>query len=639
MDPNKSPLPKKSPLSINYWYFGSFFFILVLLSTSSIFSKQNLHGSRFFFLLYAVGQALLETCVFVFLGRWIQRHLGSLSFYVFIGATFLLFAFHLCDFMLDRILDLTIWETLDFLFDESWTNFLYLLDASGIPLWGWALGFLSLLLIPLFGIFLYRTTAALSEKRPLRFKKASFLQAFFCLPIALFLWDFSASGVLHPDAYTDFLKSLPWKSTFLQPRTVSLAMTQPILQPKPEEETLSQIQKEQTVPANRPNIYLFIIESFREDCINAQVAPHLHRFKQENIHFPTALSNANGTHLSWFSIFHSQFPYNWKHLQNLGWEMGSPSLALLKQWGYQVRVFSSAQLNYYGMEELLFGKERQLIDSYQTFLHPPPLQAWQTDLQTIEAFQKEITENPDLQEGQVFIFFWDSTHFDYSWPRSAPPKFHPFANELAYFKAFNTNRNIELIKNRYRNAVHYVDTLFGKFLDHLPNKEDAIIVVTGDHGEEFFEQGHLFHCSHLSQQQTNVPIYFKFGNNGKQVQKRQIISQMDIFPSIIDYLKGSSPSFLQGQSIFQQEIRPFAFLARFNAGRTPYEFCIHNGDYKLVAQFSNRANIFDSEKIHIRYIRSSTDQSLPEGKKELEQWIEKEFGKALDHFFGDGLSK
>lgn len=633
MNSEKKP---SSPFTINYWYFGSFFFILTLLSTSSILAKENLSGSRFFFFLYALGQVLLEMSLFIFLGWLIHRFLGRLSFYLFTGVTFFLFALHLCDFMMDRILDLSVWEALNsFIFHESWTNFLYLLDASGIPLWGWGVGFLILALIPLFGMYLYRTTEAMSLKKPLAFKGEWFLQAFFCLPAALFLWDFSASGVLHPDAYTAFLKSLPWKCTFLQPESVSLSLPYSLPQVKDEKQIAAAIADDQTVLSHRPNIYLFIIESFRADCIDAQTAPYLDQFRKENTSFPLTLSNANGTHLSWFSIFHSQFPYSWKRLQTKGWEMGSPPLALLKKWGYQVHVISSAQLNYYGMEQLLFGKKAHLIDSYKTFHHPPPQQAWQSDRDTLLEFQKQLQDNPALQEGQIFVFFWDSTHFDYSWPKSSPPRFHPFANELAYFKAFHTHRNIELIKNRYRNAVHYVDGLFGKFLEHLPHPEEAIVIVTGDHGEEFFENGHLFHGSHLNHIQTHVPIYFKFGNGQKQAAAQKVVCQMDIFPSVIDYLTGSFPSFLKGHSVFQSQTNPYAFLARFNAGLTPYEFCLHNGDYKLIAQFSNKKDIFQSAEIHIRSLRNHFDKSLPEGKYELEAWLQKEFGQALNHLFSD----
>lgn len=312
--------------------------------------------------------------------------------------------------------------------------------------------------------------------------------------------------------------------------------------------------------------------------------------------------------------------------------MGSPPLHLLKKWGYQIRVYSSAQLNYYGMEKLLLGKGAHLADSYQKFPHIPPEEAADSDRKALQKLQKDMAANPSLQEGQVFIIFWDSTHFNYSWPKNWSPKFLPIAKELAYFKAFFSSEPVDLIKNRYKNAVHYIDSLFGKFIAKLPRPEEAIVIVTGDHGEEFFERGHLFHNSHLSREQTHIPLFMKFGSKKIQQQTR-VVSQMDIFPSILEAIGGEVPSFILGQSVLQPQTWPFAIISRFNAGRSPYEFCIHNGKYKLIVHFPSHRNIFLPGDMHIRSIRTNRDQMLPETTRDIKEWIHAEFGAAIEKLF------
>jgi len=624
---------RNAPIEVNYLYFGAFFAFLLFISSSCIYTKENLGNSRIFFFLYSLGQVTLETFLFVFIAWMIRRFLNQLCFNIFIGTTFVCLIVHLIDFMINRILDLSVWEAFDvFVLNESLSNFLLLLEASGIPLLIWICIFTLLGSIPFLGFYLYKMTALLTQKKPFFLRVELFLQTFLCIPCALFLWDFSASKVINPDAYTILIKSLPWKFTFIEPQNVLISMNGPLKAPRNEKEISEQIEQNKTVLAEKPNIYLFIIESLRNDFITSEVAPHLTQFKESIPHFDLTLSNANGTHISWYSIFHSQFPYSWKRMQN-AWKMGSPSLNLLKKWGYQIRLYSSAHLSYYGMEELIFGKDLLLVDSHQFFPHLPPIQPWEADKAALEQMQKDIRENPALQQGQLFIIFWDGTHFDYSWPKNLPAKFFPYAKEFAYFKAFNTEKNVKLIKNRYRNAVHFMDSLFGQFMDQMPRKEEAIVVVTGDHGEEFFENGHLFHGSELSHQQMNVPIYLKFGKNEKKVSNTQLVSQIDIFPSIIHYLSGISPSFLEGQSIFEKDRWPFAVVARFNAGLAPYEFCIHNGENKLIAQFTNRKNIFDTKNLRILSLRNCRDKSLPECKKETGEWVHEEFGPAIDRLF------
>lgn len=609
-------------LPLNYLYFGGALFFLLFLTAGSVFTKENLGGSQFFFFLYALGQILLEISLFAFLALGIRKYLGKIPLALFIGSTFAILITHLFDFMMDRVLDLSFWEALKiFVLHESLDNFMYLLDASGVSLWMWGFFFLTLFSLPFLGIFLYRITELLAQKKPLFLRHTHFFQLFVCIPCALLLWDFSASKAIHPDAYTAFIKSLPWKFTFFPPENVLFTLPHPMKSLPPETAVAAL-----DTPQKKPNIYLFVIESLRDDCITEEVAPNLHEFKQQFHHFDTALSNGNGTHISWFSIFHSQFPYYWSQAQKT-YTQGSPALQLFKEWGYKLRLYSSAQLNYYGMEQLLFGKDLQLLESRQTFHHSAPLSAADSDAQALTKLQQDLANDPSLQEGQLFIIFWDSTHFDYSWPKQWTPKFKPFAGELAYFQTFHSQNGIEKMKNRYKNSIHYLDHLFGQFFRELPNREESIVIVTGDHGEEFFDHGHLFHNSHLTHEQIHVPLYFKFGDQKRPLAPRQVVSQMDIFPSLIDFVGDTTLPQLEGNSLFKAPKWPYVLTARFNAGLTPYEFSLHNGKHKVIAQFLNRPDIFASKQLQILSLRTTDDQSLPSQKTPLPS----EFVHAFSH--------
>lgn len=618
---------------VNYLYFSLYALVLSLLVSTSIFNREHLQGSYFFFFSYALGQVMGETALLVYLSLLISRYLGPFCFALFIGSTFGLLILHTLDHLMDRILDLSIWETIKiFVLDETWDNFIFLLHASGISMWVWGMIFLTLASIPLIGFGLYKLCEKIIEKKPLKIHRNFFLQTCFCIPCALFFWDFSASPIIHPETYNAFIQSLPWKATFLRPHNVYFPMQVVNKEPFSEEIVDLAIQTDNTVVTNKPNIYLFIIESLREDAITEAIAPHLYQFKKQHTHFDTAFSGGNGTHLSWFTIFHSQLPLYWADCQKK-WKGGSPALALLKKWGYQINVYTSAELEFYGMDELLFGQNLQLVDRLQLFHHIPPIQPSETDAAAISKLQKDLAENSTLQQGQLFIIFWDTTHFDYNWPSNWTPKFTPFATEFAYYKAFQSEQTVEQIKRRYWNSVHYMDTLFGNFLSELPNKQEAIIAVVGDHGEEFFEQGHLFHNSHLSKEQTHVPLYFKFGEGKKSVTPRSVVSQMDIFPSLLDYLGNTELAFLEGNSVFRPPKWPFAVTARFNAGHTPYEFSVHNGRYKLIAQFDNHSDIYQSQSIRILSLRTSDDQRLKHTHFSTHEWIEEEFGPAFTNWF------
>ena len=582
-------MEQKESERINYLFFGILFAIQVITTTSSILLKENLAGSRMFFWFYALGQSAFEAALFIFLATLILRYLGKISFSCFIGFAFTVYALQFLDFVTDRILDLTFLQGVKaFILDETWENFRLLLDASGIS-----------------------------------FRKEILLQVLICIPAALFFWDYTASKVIHPDSYTAFVKSLPWKRTFLTPHTIQLPLGHRLILPPSEEETKESITKIDQKIRNRPNIYLFVVETLRSDFMNMEIAPHLTAFAEQNISADLSLANANFTNISWFSIFHSQFPFFWYKRVTDNWSIGSPPLQIFKKLGYQIQVYTSAQLEFYGMEHLLFGSKNELLDSYQTFHHAPKQPAWDSDRQLFEKLEADAKDS----NGQLFIVFLDATHFDYSWPETDSP-FTPYASEIAFFRTYPTKSNIEKIKNRYRNAIHYMDKLFGAFLEKVdPN---AVIAFTGDHGEEFFDHGHLFHGSHLSQEQLAVPIYFRVGNRQLRV---PILSQMDIMPTLLDAVAGTTFPILEGQSALRPIEWPYAFSSRFNAKRSPYEFALQDNTYKLIAQFNDKDQIFDSTGINILSLRSCCDLTMSQYQENAQQWVQNQFGPALNRLF------
>jgi len=620
--------PSHERINVNYFFFGALLVLLIATSTCSVILKEHLIGSRLFFWLYSLGQSLLEVLLFVFVGSLIRRFLGRIAFWFFIGLVFLFFLLHLADFMIDRILDLSIWATIDFLFDETFENFINLLEASGIPLWSWALFFTFAAGIPLFGMLIYKGTDWLTQKKPLFLQRTTFLQLFFCIPAALFFWDYSASRVIQPDDYTAFVKSLPWKHTFLEPKNIQLSTSAPLHSPMNEEEVRSVLRAVDWKLKKKPNIFLFVVESLREDCITLPGAPNLSAFRDQSIHATTAVSNANSSAISWFSIFHSQFPLHWHRLQLDGWKLGSPALALFKKLGYRIHVYSSAALSYYGMETLLFGENQSLLDTYRQFPHISPKEAFESDREAIASLTTDLASDHTLQEGNFFIVFLDSTHFNYSWPKDYPAHFTPYAREFDYFKAYQSPKNIELIKNRYRNSIHYMDSLFGQFLTSV--SPDSLVVFTGDHGEEFFDRGHLFHNSHLSAAQTTVPLYIRIPSHNQQL---PFLCQMDIMPTLLDAVAHKTTPVLQGESALRPKTWPFAVIARFNAGRSPHEFCIHNGLTKLVLQFPNYKHLYTNNQLRILSRRSCRDKTLPECTTEIHEWIHSEFDPALFRLF------
>jgi hypothetical protein len=569
----------------------------------------------------AIGQCALETILLAILAKILNL---CIPFAINIaGLSLFLILAHIIDFPLVRLMDISFWFALNFMFREGGNNILELLYASNISLSNWILLFFGIIIILISSVLCFRKTQYWSDKIPLylSFNSLAVLagSGFFLLCS----WDLVTLDRKMLDNMQAYQKILPWKTTFFVRKKEYLEVDQPIL--ALQEHNLLEIEKIHL--GAKPDIYLFVVESLREDFINHEITPYLNSFKEQSLSFKLALANANATHLSWFSLFYSQLPFHWNSLLLKQKAIGSPFLQILKASGYRIHVYASSRLGYYGMEEILFGRNRALIDKIvaQDSVAVP---TYLKDQAVVNCLIEDMQQN---KGGRVFITFLDSTHLDYSWPLEKKSTFEPVDQTLNYLKALSNNKQyLEKIKNRYRNALHFVDTLFGKFFTALEWDKEALVVITGDHGEEFYEQGRLFHASHLSYPQVHIPLYYRLGNDPKwsRCTLDRLSSHIDIFPTLFHYLlKKPFIGNYEGQSVLEESYWPYTVITRFNACFSPTEFCIHDKEYKAI--FRAEKGVFSCRRLQLIDVKSLHDDPLTN----REQILEERFKPALQKVF------
>jgi glucan phosphoethanolaminetransferase (alkaline phosphatase superfamily) len=625
---------KKVP--VNYLFFIFSFCFLAFIHTLHIFLiEPGFTFPKYFFLLYAFVQCVLEVLTFLSLFVWAQYYFPLRTQSFLLIAAYLFIISQIVDFFLVRLVDISVWYGISFVTQEGSGNFVELLKATNIPLSQWGLvasigmGFIILC------VLFYKVMNYFSIKKPLFFSRRFALSLSVASFFFLFVWDVIFSPFAFDTFSRQYLKALPWKTTFMPPKHEQLLLEGTLKYPWKDRDCFAGLDSRPFSLQRKPDIFLFITESLREDFISHEVTPHLADFRDQHIHFPKAMSNANATHISWFSYFYSLFPFHFSSYSSNQWEKGSVPLVALKKMGYDIHLYSASRLKFYNMDEMIFGKNRYLLDSENCYCMQEDIPPYEADYRTVDGLCREIAKE-DRSGGRVFIIFLESTHFGYSWPEDEDVKFTPIDEKINYVEAAVSLRGIEKIKNRYRNALHYMDSLFGHFVQTLKKTsgwEESIIVFTGDHGEEFYEHGHLFHATELTKQQLHVPLYYKMGNMDMKdkVSADVVTSHMDVFPSILHYLIGEEcfGSVLQGHSIFSPQKWPYVIGARYNAGRSPYEFFIHNGDQKLIAQFSNKNDIFHSKALNIIATKNDAEENIPFSLSIIHQ----HFGEALQTLF------
>jgi arylsulfatase A-like enzyme len=146
----------------------------------------------------------------------------------------------------------------------------------------------------------------------------------------------------------------------------------------------------------------------------------------------------------------------------------------------------------------------------------------------------------------VFIHAWD-VHYDFNPPPPYDTLFDPEYAGTTDGLDFETGsgvhagmpaRDLAHVVALYDGEIRYVDDWIGRFVQSLRRRavlDDTIVVVTSDHGEEFFEHGMKGHRNALYEESIRVPliIHHPARIRAGTVVDRQV-RLMDVAPTVLD---------------------------------------------------------------------------------------------------------
>jgi len=143
-----------------------------------------------------------------------------------------------------------------------------------------------------------------------------------------------------------------------------------------------------------------------------------------------------------------------------------------------------------------------------------------------------------------------------------------------------TERNPSVFINEYDNRVIQLDHYLKESISILDKKgylEDAIIVVTADHGQALLENGHLWHSHSTDMGETFIPFIVSRTGPTPLPEKRlpTISDQTDAAPTVLDVLGLPKPASWEGTSMFQD-----------NTGNAVYQN--ETGQYSVISPVKNR---------------------------------------------------
>jgi arylsulfatase A-like enzyme len=247
--------------------------------------------------------------------------------------------------------------------------------------------------------------------------------------------------------------------------------------------------------------------------------------------------------------------------------------------------FATAQIN--AVEEGIWLRakstsgpyRRVILDGIQTFPHEFGDEFWDADRVTDSAIEYLATLPAD-RPSATWVHYFD--------PHTPRRKMAPFD--------FGDSAS-----DKYDSEVAFADREVGRLLDWLRTSgfaDDAIVILTADHGEAFLEHGMDFHGNRPYSEQIHIPlvVWASGLEPGRSATPASII---DIAPTVLEYLQLPPMPKAEGTSLFASSPpdRPIFSETPLNIVDGPFfAFSVTQSRWRLIYDvIGNTTELYDLE--------------------------------------------
>ena len=363
----------------------------------------------------------------------------------------------------------------------------------------------------------------------------------------------------------------------------------------------------------RPNIIIVAIDGWRFDMLNKKVTPNISRFAEKSLVFKNHFSGGNASRFGVFSMFYGIHGYYWHSFLD---ERQSPVLMdTLQKLNYNFEIISSTRLTFPEFRKTAFVKIPDSI--YDTNAGDNAAEKDNSSIRRFIKWHKNYNEkNPYFS----FIFL-DAPH-----AKEFPDNFNKFNVESGKTNYLLVGKkNITKKKHAYMNAIYYDDYLLGKLLDYLKKSnslKNTIVIITADHGEEFYEEGNFGHNSAFTEYQLEVPLVMYMPNRGHK-EIKYMTSHLDIVPTLMKKLgvRNKPSDYSLGTNMLKKTGRKYIVACNWDS------CAIYDNNSSLVFSFETYKSTFAE--------LYNEDYQLVENQKMVNKKSERILPVAKDfaHFF------
>jgi uncharacterized protein (TIRG00374 family) len=448
----------------------------------------------------------------------------------------------------------------------------------------------------------------------------------------------------------------PWTAPALVLAWVVLLSAAPLLHTKPERATSTSTTTSGSTGVG--NLLLVVVDTLRADHLPSYgyargKTPALDRFAEDALRFDAAYANASWTRPSFASLLSGRFAASHR---TIGKSDALPDEVItlpeaLRAAGYQtfgvVTNFNIAP----------YFNFHQGFDSY-TYLEPTfalgandagakllLIEGLRHQLEMSRARSNTVAVGSAYQDaacvtGAVLrqldhrgpkLFFMLAAYMD---PHD-PYYPHPY-DGTAYSRAAHPRPKADETQHLvhlYDGEITFWDEHFGSLVRELKARglyDGLTIVVTSDHGEEFYDHGGFWHGSTLYDEALHVPLFVKLPEQrlaGTVV--RHMVQSIDVMPTLLELARVSVPPAVQGHNLLRGHDRVLAEESHEGNVESALRMSRTGSEVKLIrANVSNPRGVAPRELYQVD--RDPHEQvNMVDEEPDLARTVDEELERAL----------
>lgn len=269
-------------------------------------------------------------------------------------------------------------------------------------------------------------------------------------------------------------------------------------------------------PSDEPlNIVIFGVDSWNYRTMTRDCVPNIYALADSAELYTDHWSSSNGTRGGLFGLFTGVSSYYWD-----SFERGNiqPMLVSeMRRQGYQIQAYPSATFADPPFAKMFFaGIEGLNTDTEGKTVFDRDCQITRNFIADLDSYASSSADQradgfPPSRKPFFSFVFYDLTHA-IQIPKDHLYHFQPSWEYADYMELGNDDDPTPFF-NLYRNCVWTVDSLIGEGIRALKEHDlmkNTVIVITGDHGQEFNEnhKNYWGHWANYSRPQAGVPMVY-----------------------------------------------------------------------------------------------------------------------------------